>query len=62
MISSSTLFTGKLIIGKLSEFIGGCPINSDNFIGSDNFPIINFPVKRVELEIIATDSIPAPNY
>jgi len=27
--------TGKLIIGKLSEFIGGCPINSDNFIGSD---------------------------
>ena len=27
--------TGKLIIGKLSELIGGCPINSDNFIGSD---------------------------
>ena len=28
-------FTGKLIIGKLSEFIGVCPINSDKFIGSD---------------------------
>ena len=27
--------TGKLIIGKLSEFIGVCPINSDNFIWSD---------------------------
>ena len=27
--------TGKLIIGKLSEFIGVCPINSDKFIGSD---------------------------
>ena len=28
-------FTGKLIIGKLSEFIGMIPINSDKFIGSD---------------------------
>ena len=27
--------TGKLIIGKLSEFIGMIPINSDKFIGSD---------------------------
>ena len=27
--------TRKLIIGKLSEFIGVCPINSDKFIGSD---------------------------
>jgi len=27
--------TGKLIIGKLLEFIGGCPIISDKFIGSD---------------------------
>jgi hypothetical protein len=34
---TSNGFTGKLIIGKLSEFIRGCPIISDNFIGSDKF-------------------------
>ena len=30
-------YTGKSVIGKLSEFIGGCPIISDYFIGSDKF-------------------------
>ena len=32
------LHTGKIIFGKLSEFIGVCPINSDKFIGSDKLP------------------------
>ena len=32
---SLRVVTGKLIIRKLSEFIGVCPINSDKFIGSD---------------------------
>ena len=32
---ASERYTGKLIIGKLSELIGMIPINSDKFIGSD---------------------------
>ena len=32
------MYTGKLIIGKLSEFFGVCPINSDKFTGSDKLP------------------------
>ena len=37
--------TGKLIIGKLSEFIGVCPINSDKFIRSDT-PSLDLIARR----------------